>query len=182
VTSVARPDAGAVRRAIEAVPDPELPPVTVGNLGMLRDLRVDPGGAVHVELLPTFSGCPATEVIAEDVGAAARSVEGVTQVSVRFRFDPPWSPERIDEEGRERLRRFGITPPGGAVRPPALQGVTGRTQLPLAGGGSRRAEQRACPYCGSEDTETDSPFGPTPCRSIHYCRSCREPFEAFKDL
>jgi ring-1,2-phenylacetyl-CoA epoxidase subunit PaaD len=176
-TSV-RPDRDAVRRAVGSVPDPELPVVTVGNLGMLHDLTID-GGRVEVEILPTFSGCPATDVIREDVETAVAEVPGVTDVSVRFRFDPPWSSERIDAEGRERLREFGITPPGETVRSPALNGAADRKRLPLAGGA--RVE-RPCPYCGSTETETDSAFGPTPCRSIHYCRSCRQPFEAFKDL
>lgn len=168
-----------LRRAVGSVPDPELPAVTVGNLGMLHDLTVDADGRVEVEILPTFSGCPATDVIREDVQAAVAVVPGVTEVSVHFRFDPPWTPERIDEEGRERLRDFGITPPGETVRSPALDGAADRERLPLMG---RAPARRPCPYCGSERTETDSAFGPTPCRSIHYCSDCRQPFEAFKDL
>lgn len=166
-----------VRRAVESVPDPELPPVTVGNLGMLHELRVDGSGHVEVELLPTFSGCPATDVIREDVEGAVARVPGVAGVHVRFRFDPPWTPERIDEEGRERLREFGITPPGEVVAPDALKGLSERTRLPL-----RPVTRRPCPYCGSEDTITDSDFGPTPCRSVHFCRQCLQPFEAFKPL
>jgi ring-1,2-phenylacetyl-CoA epoxidase subunit PaaD len=177
-TSV-RPDREAIRRAIESVPDPELPAVTVGNLGMLHDLAVDAEGMVEVEVLPTFSGCPATDVIREEVEAAVAAVPGVTGVSVRFRFDPPWSSERIDAAGRERLREFGVTPPGEVVRSPALDGAASSRRLPLAG---RAGARRPCPYCGSAETETDSPFGPTPCRSIHYCRACQQPFEAFKDL
>lgn len=172
------PDREAIRRAVESVPDPELPAVDVGNLGMLHDLTVD-GGRVEVEILPTFSGCPATDVIREDVEAAVAEVPGVAEVSVRFVLDPPWSSERIDAEGRERLREFGITPPGEVVRSRAMDGAADRRRLPLAG---RTRSQRPCPYCGSAETETDSAFGPTPCRSIHYCRSCHQPFEAFKDL
>lgn len=177
-----RPDAEAVRRAVESVPDPELPPVTVGTLGMLYDLEIHDDGAVRVELLPTFAGCPATDVIREDVEAAVDELAGVTEVDVRFRFDPPWTPARIDDDGRKQLRDFGITPPSGPVeRPSALDGLTGKRILPLAGHSTSR-EARACPYCGSEETVTDSPFGPTPCRSIHYCNDCRQPFEAMKDL
>lgn len=174
-----RPDVAAVRRAVESVPDPELPVVTVGNLGMLHDLTVHDDGRVEVEMLPTFSGCPAIDVIREDVEAAAHEVPGVIEVQVRFRFDPPWSPRRIDEGGRAALREFGITPPGETVRSPALDGASDRDRLPLAG---HRREQRPCPYCGSSQTVTDSAFGPTPCRSIHFCSSCAQPFEAFKDL
>lgn len=166
-----------VRRAVESVPDPELPPVTVGNLGMLHELLLDDAGQVEVELLPTFSGCPAIDVIREDVEEAVARVPGVTDVRIRFRFDPPWTPERIDEEGREALREFGITPPGEVVAPEVLDGLSERLQLPL-----QPVTRRPCPYCGSEDTISDSDFGPTPCRSVHFCRECMQPFEAFKPL
>lgn len=175
------PDIDAVRAAVESVPDPELPPVNVGHLGMLHDLAVHEDGRVMVELLPTFSGCPATDVIAEDVEAAVHEVDGVTAVAVRFRFDPPWTPDRIDAEGRQRLREFGIAPPGGPIRSPALDDLEARDVLPLTGR-TTSPEPRPCPYCGSTQTERDSAFGPTPCRSIHYCPDCRQPFEAFKQL
>jgi ring-1,2-phenylacetyl-CoA epoxidase subunit PaaD len=83
----------AVRRAVESVPDPELPPVTIGMLGMVHDVAVSPDGAVVVELLPTYSGCPATEMIERDVVAAVSDVDGVDRVTVRFRYDPAWSPD-----------------------------------------------------------------------------------------
>lgn len=179
-------DPDAVRRAVEAVPDPELPPVTVGMLGMLHDVTVD-GGTVTVELLPTFSGCPATEMIERDVVDAVSTVTGVDEVRVRFRYDPPWTPDRIDAEGRERLREFGIAPPGGEVHGAA--DPDGRPVLPLAvssvPGGDARAGapgHRACPYCASDDTERESSFGPTPCRDVRFCHTCRQPFEAFKSL
>lgn len=166
-------DRAAVRRAVEAVPDPELPPVTVGMLGMVHDVRVTDDGAVEIELLPTWSGCPATDAIREDVETAVGRIAGVARVDVRFRFDPPWTAERISDEGREALRGFGITPPriaGAGAGPPA-----GVTPLPIV-----EQPARTCPYCGSTDTTLDSPFGPTPCRSIHFCEACRQPFEAFK--
>jgi ring-1,2-phenylacetyl-CoA epoxidase subunit PaaD len=176
VTEVRPPDPAAVRRAIEAVPDPELPPVTIGMLGMVHEVLVD-DGHVLVELLPTFSGCPATEMIERDVVEAVRGVAGVAQVRVRFRYDPPWTADRIDADGRERLREFGIAPPGGVV-----EGSTrpdGRPTLPLATAG---APARPCPYCGSTDTTLDSSFGPTPCRDLRFCAGCQQPFEAFKSL
>jgi ring-1,2-phenylacetyl-CoA epoxidase subunit PaaD len=173
-TSVADPL--DVRRAVESVPDPELPSVTIGMLGMVHHVAVSPDGAVVVELLPTYSGCPATEMIERDVVAAVSTVDGVDRVTVRFRYDPAWSPDRIDAQGREQLRAFGIAPPGGpivdAVRP------DGRIPLPLAVGAD--ATPRPCPYCGSEDTVRDSPFGPTPCRDLRACNACGEPFEAFR--
>ncbi len=103
-----------VRMAVEAVPDPELPPVTIGMLGMVHDLEVDDAGRVLVALLPTFAGCPATDMIREDVVAAVAPLPGVTDVEVVFHFTPVWTPDRIDEEGRRRLAEFGIAPPLGA--------------------------------------------------------------------
>ena len=169
-------DLAAVRQAVEDVADPELPPVTLGMLGMVHDVRVASDGSVTVELLPTFSGCPATDLIVEDVQTAARAVTGVTDVSVQLRHDPPWTPDRIDEAGREALRRFGIAPPGGPL-PGAVQ-PDGRPSLPLTVAAD--PFPRPCPYCGSDDTVRDAPFGPTPCRDVRYCRACDQPFEAFK--
>jgi ring-1,2-phenylacetyl-CoA epoxidase subunit PaaD len=174
VTTTRTPDPVEVRRAVEAVPDPELPPVTIGMLGMVHAVTLD-GARVEVELLPTFAGCPATEMIERDVVAAVAELEGVGEVRVRFRFDPPWTAERIDERGRERLREFGIAPPGGQV---AGARPDGRPTLPLA----PALLARPCPYCGSEDTTQESSFGPTPCRDIRFCASCQQPFEAFKSL
>ncbi len=176
MSSATRIDHAEVRRAISDVPDPELPPVTIGMLGMVHHLDVAADGAVVVELLPTFSGCPATDLIGEDVEAAALAVDGVRSVTVRFRHDPPWTADRIDAEGREALRRFGIAPPGGEVSGSARP--EGRPTLPLALGASAAA--RPCPYCGSDDTVRDAPFGPTPCRDVRYCNACAQPFEAFK--
>jgi ring-1,2-phenylacetyl-CoA epoxidase subunit PaaD len=175
------PDVDAVRRAVEAVPDPELPAVTIGMLGMVHHLDVGADGRVVVELLPTYSGCPATEMIARDVDAALASVTGVRGVEVRFRFDPPWSADRIDAVGRARLRSFGIAPPGG--RPAGAPSADGRRSLPLLGAAAGlRApdEPRPCPYCGSLETVLDSRFGPTPCRDLRWCRGCDQPFEAFR--
>jgi ring-1,2-phenylacetyl-CoA epoxidase subunit PaaD len=168
------PDLDRVRGVVADVPDPELPPVTIGMLGMIHDVTVV-DGEVRIELLPTFSGCPATDMIERDVVDAVAAIEGVERVRVRFRYDPPWTAERIDDEGRERLREFGIAPPGGevaGVRP------DGRPTLPVA----PTAAPRPCPYCGSQDTVRESSFGPTPCRDLRFCASCQQPFEAFKTL
>jgi len=183
MTAATTVDPAAVRRAVEGVPDPELPPVTIGMLGMVHDLDVATDGTVRVELLPTFSGCPATEMIERDVVDAVRAVDGVQQVTVRFRFDPPWTPERIDATGRERLREFGIAPPGGPVPSPRPEG---RTSLPLlvapsaAAAAGPAADPRPCPFCGSDATIRDSEYGPTPCRDLRFCEACQQPFEAFK--
>lgn len=175
------PDLAEVRAAVEAVPDPELPPVTMGMLGMVHDVRVHDDGRVEVELLPTFSGCPATEMMERDVVSAVSPLDGVTEVSVRFRFDPPWSATMINEEGHARLKEFGIAPPGGKVDSVAPDG---RRTLPLAlsPDAGPASAPKPCPYCDSTDTTRESAFGPTPCRDIRYCNSCQQPFEAFKDL
>lgn len=155
-----QPSAADVRAVLDTVPDPEMPPVTIGDLGMVVDVSVD-GGRVDIALVPTFSGCPATAVIREDVARAVALLAGVDDVSVRFVRDVVWEPERITAHGREKLREFGIAPPG-----------SGQTLLQIGRVG--------CPLCGSRDTVVDSPFGPTPCRSTNYCRACRNPFEAIK--
>lgn len=170
------PDVRAIREAVADVPDPELPPVTVGMLGMIHDVQVADGGRVQVELLPTYSGCPAIAMIERDVVAAVEVLPGVTHVDVRFRFDPPWSPDRIDAMGRERLREFGVAPPGGPLSDAVDPGA--RRTLPIAPPSSEGP--RPCPYCGSSATTRDSLYGPTPCRDLRFCTACQQPFEAFR--
>lgn len=154
------PRAAEVYAVLDTVPDPEMPAVSVGDLGMVVAVRVD-GGRVEVDLVATCSGCPATAVIGDDVTEAVRGMDGVGEVDVRFVHDVVWDPERITAAGREQLRAFGIAPPG-----------SGQTLLQI--GGTR------CPLCGSRDTVPDSPFGPTPCRALSFCRTCRQPFEVIK--
>jgi ring-1,2-phenylacetyl-CoA epoxidase subunit PaaD len=165
-----------VRDALASVHDPEIPPLSIVDLGIVERVDVSEG-AVEVDLLPTFAGCPALDVIAADARAAVRAVAGDRDVLVRFVHSPPWTSDRISERGREALRSYGLAPPGesgGAVFVP-LAGL-GRAGVPgpEAGGAAR------CPFCGSEDTEIESAFGPTLCRSTHFCRACRNPFEGFK--
>lgn len=145
----------AVGRAVAEVLDPELPVVTIEQLGILEDVRVQDGLA-EVDLIPTFLGCPALEVIEEDVRKAAASVDGIRAVVVRFRAEPAWNPERITEEGRRNLAN-GLAI---AVRDPFGASV--------------------CPVCGSSELEERSPFGPTACRAISYCESCRNPVEEIR--
>lgn len=154
--------AGEVRRAVEAVEDPEMPPVTIGQLGMVVDVAIVDGRA-RVEIMPTFSGCPATAYIGADAEAAACTVEGVEAAEVVWRRDLSWGPERITDEGRAALEEAGIAPPGAG-------------QALLSIGGVR------CPWCGSRNTVAVSAFGPAPCRASHACRECKTPFDAIKDF
>ena len=157
-----------VRAALDQVPDPEIPACSVTDLGMVQRVQVT-DEAVEVDLLPTFVGCPARDVIGGDVAAAIRVVAGDRDVRVTFLHDPPWTTARITERGRARLREFGIAPhwdrgPSASVTVP-LMNVSG---VP-------------CPFCGSTETVMESGWGPTPCRTQHWCRSCRNPFEGFKE-
>lgn len=169
-------DRAAVARAVADVVDPELPAVTIGMLGMVHHVAVDDAD-VHVELLPTFAGCPATDMIRRDVVAAVGDLDGVERVKVEFRFEPAWTPDRIDEEGRRRLSEFGIAPPRGGPSPAGETVPDGVVALPLA----PVAQGRECPWCGSTDTVRDGMFGPTPCRDVWHCASCQQPFEGFKN-
>ncbi len=156
--------------ALDAVPDPEVPVLSVRDLGIVRDVRELPGGegGIEVVLTPTYSGCPATEVIASSVREALQAA-GFERVTVTHQLAPAWTTDWISAEGRRKLREYGIAPPG-AVRE--------------AGSDTVRIRPRhvACPRCGSEDTERLSAFGATACKSLYRCLACREPFEHFKPI
>jgi ring-1,2-phenylacetyl-CoA epoxidase subunit PaaD len=156
-----------VREALASVHDPEIPPCTIVDLGIVERVAVA-DGTVEVDLLPTFAGCPALDVIREDVEAALRLAAPDASVRVRFVHAPPWTSDRITAAGREALAGHGITPPSGGPVVIPLQALR------------RPSASVACPFCGSADTVLESAFGPTLCRSTHFCRSCRNPFEAFK--
>lgn len=145
----------AVWAALADVPDPEIPVVSVVDLGMVGDVDVTDAG-IHVDLLPTFIGCPALDVIRSHVEERLQ-VFG-RPVDVAFTFAPPWTTDRITPAGRDRLRRAGF---GAPVADPA---------------------DTRCPHCGSGDVAMDNLFGPTKCRSVYYCRACRQPFEQFKSV
>jgi ring-1,2-phenylacetyl-CoA epoxidase subunit PaaD len=153
--------------AARAVPDPELPVLTLGDLGVIRDLRVAGDGAVEVDLTPTYTGCPATAVIADDVRDALYQA-GVGQVRVRTVLAPAWTTDWMSETGRRKLREYGIAPPGPAAH--------------ADGGPVRLAFSARCPRCGSADTREVSHFGSTPCKALWTCRSCAEPFDSFKAI
>lgn len=153
--------------ALARVPDPEIPVVSVVEMGMVGNVAVD-GTSVRVTMMPTFTGCPAIDIIKRDVHAAIAAVDGVEDAIVDTTFEPPWTTERITAEGREKLRSFGLAPPE----------TTGPVLITDIG----LPKTATCPFCGSTDTENDNPFGPTPCRALYYCRNCRNPFEQFKPV
>lgn len=154
------------RRLAGEVPDPELPVVTIADLGILRDVRERPGGGFEVTITPTYSGCPAMDAIRDDI---RRVLPGATVTTV---LSPPWSSDWITEEGRRKLAEAGIAPPGPAPR------RSGPIPLTLTPPSSRAA----CPKCGSTDTEEIARFSATACKAMRRCRSCAEPFEHFKEL
>ena len=166
MSAVAAVTAERVWEALRGVPDPEIPVISVVDLGVVRDVVVE-DDRVRVEFMPTFLGCPALEVMRDRMAEAVRAVGGEPEVVVVA--DEPWSSDRITPEGREKLRAAGFAPPG--PRP------AGPLQLVDLRRGAFR-----CPYCGSAETTLENIFGPTPCRSIRYCASCRQPFEQFKTL
>ncbi len=153
-TAASLPDGAAVRAILGTVADPEIPSVSIVDLGMVERVEVRPDG-IEVELLPTFVGCPAQELIRDAVVAALEPLGHPTTVGFSFRV--PWTSDRITERGRGQLAAAGFAPPA-------------------------EASAVRCPYCGSGKVAMDSAFGPTQCRSLFYCRACRQPFEAFKPV
>lgn len=154
-----------IRAVLAQIPDPELP-VSIVDLGLVKHVEVN-GSVVRVDLLPTWTGCPALEVIARDVEAQVGALEGVSSCRVTWCWEPQWSPDRISPEGQAILHEHGITTPGCAPTPSVVP--LGTSALP-------------CPYCGSNDTRLDSPYGPTRCRAIYLCQACRNQFEHMKPV
>ncbi len=152
-----------------SVPDPEIPVLTLHDLGILRNVQITADGAVEVTLTPTYTGCPATAVIAADVETALRAA-GVDRIQVRTVLSPAWTTDWMSAAGHRKLREYGIAPPG-ACRPPS----SGPRPIGLT-------LSARCPRCGSIDTREISRFGSTPCKSLWSCRSCAEPFDSFKAI
>jgi ring-1,2-phenylacetyl-CoA epoxidase subunit PaaD len=151
--------------ALAEIPDPEIPDLSLVDLGVIKTVSVE-GQRVRVEFTPTFMGCPALEQMQSEMAAAIERVGGEAQIDVLL--DDSWSTDDITAEGREKLRAAGFAPP--AARP------AGKLELVQLQRGFR------CPYCNSTETRLENLFGPTPCRSIRYCESCRQPFEQFKTI
>jgi len=150
---------------LAAIADPEIPAISLVDLGVIGEVRIGPE-LVHVELLPTFVGCPAIEVMRQQIGERLTELGVAERVEVEVSFATPWTSQRISVAGREQLRRSGFAPP-------VMEGGDGLDVLavmPIA----------ECPYCGSRNTTLENPFGPTLCRAIYHCTDCRQPFEQFK--
>jgi ring-1,2-phenylacetyl-CoA epoxidase subunit PaaD len=154
-----------VLEILETVKDPEIPVVSVVELGIVRDVRVV-GSRVSVTITPTYSGCPAMREIEQDIRAALAAA-GIADVTMETVHSPAWTTDWIGAGAREKLRRYGIAPPGAAEQG-GLVTIAKRRAAP------------ACPRCGSHDTALRSEFGSTACKAIHVCNACREPFDEFK--
>jgi len=149
------PSGQMIWQALSEVDDPELP-IAITEMGLVHAVTIE-GGSVKIELLPTFTGCPALDVIRQRVLHRLMALDGVEAAEVVFRFDPQWTVGRMSEVGRARLVAHGMSVPR-----------------------ARLAEPAVCPVCGSTNTTLENPFGPTLCRAIYYCRDCRNPIERFK--
>jgi ring-1,2-phenylacetyl-CoA epoxidase subunit PaaD len=154
------------REIAATVLDPELPLVTIEDLGILRDVTEDDQGRVHVTITPTYSGCPAMETIREDL-IETLTLAGYQHVDVEFVLRPAWSTDDLTDRGRDKLAEAGIAPPG---------------PVAAAGGPVALSLSVRCPQCGSPDTRESSRFGSTACKSLWVCGACREPFDHFKAL
>jgi ring-1,2-phenylacetyl-CoA epoxidase subunit PaaD len=150
---------------LDEVKDPEIPVLSLVDLGIITDITIQ-DHEVKVEMTPTFVGCPALDVMQQEVKEKLRA-HGVHQVTVEVNYKKPWSSDRLSEKGRAALRQLGLAPP------PAGKVLVEDLEI---------LEHVPCPRCGGTDTELRNPFGPTLCRSIHYCRTCHEAFEQFKPV
>lgn len=153
-----------VWKILEDVQDPEIPVISVVDLGLIRQVAVE-ADRVLVVMTLTFAGCPALQVMREEIARRLQEA-GASQVEVRITHKPPWSSDWITEEGRRKLKDFGLAPP------PRHNGAV---ELALQ-------EAARCPYCASQNTQLKNSFGPTLCRAIYVCNDCRQPFEQFKPV
>jgi ring-1,2-phenylacetyl-CoA epoxidase subunit PaaD len=149
---------------LQQVEDPEIPVVSVVEMGLIREIKVE-GERVGVVMTPTFTGCPALKTMQDDIRARLQEA-GAAEVEIKISHNPPWSSDWISPDAREKLRAFGLAPP------PMHGGSFDLNLLDIA----------ICPFCGSENTEIKNNFGPTLCRAIFYCNQCQQPFEQFKPI
>lgn len=158
--------ANDIREFLKEVKDPEIPPISIVDLGIVTGIEVSDSNDVHVTLTPTFAGCPALKIMEDLVRERLEKVPEIGNISVNTSFEVTWTTDMISEEGRKALLQHGLAPPKQAV---------GYMELDVL-------SDTPCPYCGSRNTELKSPFGPTLCRSLHYCNNCLQAFEGFKPV
>jgi ring-1,2-phenylacetyl-CoA epoxidase subunit PaaD len=166
--SGAAPTRDDILAILDTVMDPEVPVLSVRELGIVRDVEISDAGAVTVTVTPTYSGCPAIRVIEQDIVSAIESA-GFADVEVRTALAPAWTTDWIAPEARAKLKAYGIAPPGRAEGGELVQLL-------------RHRPATQCPYCDSYDTELRSEFGSTACKSVCWCRACRQPVEEFKAI
>jgi ring-1,2-phenylacetyl-CoA epoxidase subunit PaaD len=170
VVARAIPTRAGVLAILDGVMDPEVPVLSVRELGIVRDVEIAADGAVTVVVTPTYSGCPAINVIEEDI-LSALGLAGVERASIRTTYAPAWTTDWIAPDARAKLKAYGIAPPARAE-----SGTGALVQL------LRRRATAQCPYCDSYETEIRSEFGSTACKAVAWCRACRQPFEEFKAI
>jgi ring-1,2-phenylacetyl-CoA epoxidase subunit PaaD len=168
VARVERPTRDELLAILDEVMDPEVPVLSVRELGIVRDVEVDGDGAITVTVTPTYSGCPAIRVIEQDI-VAALAQAGHPGARIRTTYAPAWTTDWIAPEAKAKLKAYGIAPPGRAED-------GGLVQL------LRRRAAVQCPYCDSYETELRSEFGSTACKAVCWCRQCRQPFEQLKAI
>jgi ring-1,2-phenylacetyl-CoA epoxidase subunit PaaD len=158
----------AILEILDTVMDPEVPVLSVRELGIVRDVALDPAGVVTVTVTPTYSGCPAIQVIEQDIVRAIEAA-GIAEVRVVTAYAPAWTTDWIAPDARAKLKAYGIAPPARVESGALVQLLRQRPAV-------------QCPYCDSFETELRSEFGSTACKAVCWCRACRQPFEEFKAL
>lgn len=171
----ARPTVAEIWQWLEEVPDPEIPVVSVVDLGIVRGVEWGEGDAVVVTVTPTYSGCPATEVISQEIRKELMR-RGVERVELRVQLSPAWTTDWLTEKAKQSLKEYGIAPP--TERAAGRGNALAASLLTLGQGAAKAALE--CPRCGSLNNEMISRFGSTPCKSLHRCLDCKEPFDHFK--
>ncbi len=157
--------AAEIREILKEVKDPEIPTISIVDLGIVTGIDVD-GSVANITLTPTFAGCPALRLMEDMVRNRLLLEADLTDVHVKTSFETTWTTDMISEEGRQAIQKHGLAPPKRNCSSISMEIL----------------EDTNCPYCGSDDTSLKSPFGPTLCRSLHYCNNCRQAFEGFKPV
>ncbi len=153
-----------ILKLISEIPDPEIPVITISELGVIRDVIVD-GGNVEIKITPTYSGCPAMKQMEDDIRTILNK-NGIKNLKVTLVYSPPWTTDWIPEEAKEKLRKYGIAPPEKTTEDKSW--LTGKNKIIL------------CPRCKSQNTKLISQFGSTACKALYQCQDCLEPFDYFK--